>query len=81
MSNTPLTDEIVKRIGDKTMHWAIDQMVQEVLDGVREYDEQALGEFMAGAVAILYGQLAIRGVSFSPDDIIDLARQQNGASN
>lgn len=81
MSKTPLFDVIVDRLGNELNVWLLDQLVNEVIDGVRQYDEEALGEDLATSVAILYGTLVKYGVAFEPLEIITLAREQIGASN
>jgi hypothetical protein len=72
----PLTTEIITRLGNDVNVNVIEGMVSDVLDGVKEYREQALGEFMAGAVAILYGELIRYGDGFSPSEIISLAYEE-----
>ena len=72
----PLMTEVVNRLGDDVNVFVLEGMVSDVLDGVREYREEALGEFMAGAVAILYGELTVHKVGFSPSEIISLAYEE-----
>lgn len=73
INKKPLTTEIVARLGDNPTTHAL---VSDVIDGVEEYRDYALAEFMAGAVAILYGELTRQGVGFAPSEILDLAREQ-----
>ena len=72
----PLTTEIITRLGNDVNVNVIEGMVSDVLDGVKEYREQALGEFMAGAVAILYGELVRHKIDFDPSEILVLAYEE-----
>lgn len=72
----PLMNEIVERLGNDVNVNILEGMVSDVLDGVKEYQESALGEFMAGAVAILYGELAIHKSGMGPSDILALAYEE-----
>lgn len=74
----PLFREVVERLGSEVNVFVLESMVQEVLDGVREYRDSALGEAMAESVAILYGQLSVHKVGFSPSEIIALAYEELG---
>jgi hypothetical protein len=69
----PLMNEIIERLGNDVNVFVLEGMVSDVLDGVKEYRDSALGEFMAGAVAILYGELVRHKVDFAPSEIIGLA--------
>lgn len=73
INKKPLTTEIVARLGDEPMVYG---MISDLLDGVEEYRDECLGEFMAGALAILYGELTRQGVGFAPSEILDLAREE-----
>jgi hypothetical protein len=73
INKKPLTTEIVARLGDEPM---VHSMIEDVIDGVEEYRDYALAEFMAGAVAILYGELTRQGKGFAPSEILDLAREE-----
>jgi hypothetical protein len=75
-NKTPLMTEVIERLGNDVNIFVLEGMVSDVLDGVKEYRDNALGEFMAGAVAILYGELIRHKVSFDPSEIIGLAYDQ-----
>ena len=72
----PLMNEIIERLGNDVNVNILEGMVSDVLDGVKEYRDEALGEFMAGAVAILYGELTRHKIGFDPSEIITLAYEE-----